>query len=181
MRGYVEPEIDKHMTERAINYSKALSACKLDFSYKRYSFADNAEFRNYVLQSIRDFAMQNPGTWIILNLDFNNIYNTINDPTFFGHLMHDIRALVRELKIDIAGLSISHNELTRLPEDMFAGLSNLQVLLYVATILKFCQNVYLQASRICKNFICARIGYPNCQKVSLKGSHNCGSSILLQL
>ena len=54
--GYVDPVLDERMTERAINYSKALSALELDCSNQRQNFADNEAFRNFVLQSMSNFA-----------------------------------------------------------------------------------------------------------------------------
>ena len=44
IRGYVEPVIDEHMTDRAINYSKVVSAIDLNCSYQRHNFADNGDF-----------------------------------------------------------------------------------------------------------------------------------------
>ena len=123
IRGYVGPVIDKHITERAINYSKALTARELNCSHQRQNFADNSSFRNNVLKSMRDFAAQNPGIWIKLNLKNNNLSN---DPKFFEQLMQDIITLVHELKIDIAKLYLAGNSLTVLPECILVELRHLQ-------------------------------------------------------
>ena len=124
-RGYVGPVIDEHMSERAINYSKAVSAVELRCTNQRHNFADNAGFRDYVLRSLRDFAAHNPDKWIELYLENNQLGN---DPAFFEQLMHDIIAVVHELKIDIAMLLLPGNQLISLPENIFAGLTQLRLL-----------------------------------------------------
>ena len=126
IRGYIEPVLDACMMERAIIYSKALSAVRLDFGFQRKNFADNEAFRNYVQQKIRDFAAQNPGVWITLNLGYNGLGS---NSEFFEQLMHDIMTMAHEFNIDIAAFYLDGNQLTTLPEHIFAGLTQLQELL----------------------------------------------------
>ena len=152
MRGYVEPVLETHMRERAINYSMALSAVDLDFHNQRRKFADNEAFRNHVLQTIRDFAKDNPGKWINLRLRGNNLGN---DPAFFEQLMHDIIAVVHELKIDIAGLSLGHNELTVMPEHVFAGLTQLQELyLYENQLTTLPEHIFEKLTQLKELYLC---------------------------
>ena len=124
VRGYVGPVLDERMTERAINYSKALSAVMLNFASRRHG-AHNKDLRNYVLKSIRHFALPNAGKWIGLNLANNSLGN---DLKFFEQLMQDVIALVRELKIDIATLYLHCNYLAALPTKIFDDLTQLQKL-----------------------------------------------------
>ena len=103
VRSYVDPVIDERMTERAINYSEALSAVELKCGEHRRNFPDNEGFGNYVLQSINDCAAHNPGRCIRLNLEINELGL---DPAFFDRFMHDIIDLVHKQNTEIIVLNL---------------------------------------------------------------------------
>ena len=115
--------LEHRLEEEAINYSKALKTIQLCFLGQRCLFQNNEDFKNNILQAIRDFAQKNPNIWITLNLDRNELGN---DLPFFEQLMQDIINLVHELNIDITRLSLVDNQLETLPEGLFTGLNQLR-------------------------------------------------------
>ena len=108
----LEPAIVTAMEKSAIWESHILNARDLNFAFMRQN-RDNQNFKDYVLQSIKDFSTNNPGTWINLNLDFNNLGN---DLEFLRELLHAVVTTVQSLKIDLASLNLSENQLENLPE-----------------------------------------------------------------
>ena len=61
--------------------------------------------------------------WIKLILAYNSLGN---DLALLRDLLDAIVTTVQSLKIDVASLVLSHNQLTSLPEHLFEGLNNLQ-------------------------------------------------------
>ena len=120
MREAIEPAI----LEAAIWESHILNARSLDL-HKTREHRENRTFKRYVIRKIKNFAQHNPGRWIILDLSYNNLGN---DLEFFRDLLSAIVTTVHRLKIDLASLSLVFNELGSLPDSLFDGLNNLQVL-----------------------------------------------------
>ena len=121
----VEPAIVTAMKEVALWKSCVLNARDLDLREQRKNYSDNQDFKHYVIWRIERFAINNPGTWIKLNLDGNNLGN---DVEFLRDLLHAIATTVHSLKIDLASLALTGNQLESLPEHLFEGLDNLQYL-----------------------------------------------------
>lgn len=117
----IEPAIEKVAILESIWESQIHNARDLDLGGQRQNM-DNQTFKSYVVQRIKDFAANSPGTWIKLNLWFNNLGN---DLTFLGDLLQAIVATVKALKIDLAALNLTNNQLEELPEQLFDGLNNL--------------------------------------------------------
>lgn len=117
----VEPIIITAMEEAAKWESHVLNARRLDLSAQREN-RNNQEFKDYVIQCIKDFATENPETWIGLDLSKNNLGNDVD---FLSDLLQAIVATVHSLKIDLASLYLSNNELASLPEYLLEGLNNL--------------------------------------------------------
>ena len=123
MHEAVEPAITEAMEKAAIWESYVLNARKLDLREQKVNFPNNQAFKDYVIQRIKDFATDNPGIWIELNLSRNNLGN---DPAFLHDLLQAIVTTVYNLKIDLADLDLYNNQLVSLPEHLFAGMNNLQ-------------------------------------------------------
>ena len=70
---------------------------------QRKNYPDNQAFKDYVIQSIKDFATYNPGTWIKLYLSGNNLGN---DWEFLRDLLQAIVTTVHALEIDLALLHL---------------------------------------------------------------------------
>lgn len=97
-----------------------LNASQLDLENERDD--DNQVFKEYVIQSIKDFEEENPRKWIKLNLSYNRLGN---DLEFSKDLLHEIISTVHALKIDLTAIDLSHNGFTTLPEGILGGLNNL--------------------------------------------------------
>ena len=124
VHGAVEPAVVTAMEEAAKWESHILNAGYLDLSEQREN-RDNQAFKDNVIKRIEDFATYYPGKWIKLNLADNNLGN---DSAFLRDLLQAIITTVYALKIDLASLNLSGNQLSSLPEHLFKGLNNLQKL-----------------------------------------------------
>ena len=124
MHKAVEPALEPANEKVAIWQSHVLNARDINLKAQRQN-RDNQAFKDYVIQSIKDFVADNPGTWIKLDLRKNNLGN---DLEFLQDLLHDVVTTVHTLKIDLASLMLFDNELRTLPEHLFEGLNNLQTL-----------------------------------------------------
>ena len=129
----VEPAIEPAMEKVAIWQSQILNAHDLDLKEQSKNYRDNQAFEDYVIQRIKDFATDNPGIWIELNLSRNNLGN---DPAFLHNLLQAIVTTVHSLEIDLASLNLSDNQLASLPADLLDGLNNLRVLILDVNQLK---------------------------------------------
>lgn len=118
----IEPAIETAMEKAALWESQIHSSRDLDLSSKKEN-RDNQTFKNYVIQRIKDFARENPGIWIKLDLSGNSLGY---DAEFLKDLLQAIITTVSSLKSDLASLDLSENKLKILPEHLFAGLNNLQ-------------------------------------------------------
>ena len=121
----VEPAIVTAMENAAIWESQLLNAGYLNLSEQRENYLDNQAFKGYVMQRIKDFATDNPGKWIKLNLAGNSLGN---DLKFLRELFQAIVSTVHSLNIDIVVLGLYSNKLSSLPEHLFENLYNLRLL-----------------------------------------------------
>jgi len=113
-------EMYKRQEPYAIWLSYVLNAKDLNLSNRRNHRFIN-DFIGTVQQQITQFAEQNPGQWIKLNLSWNQL-----TATELSQLLQAVVATVQRLHIDVATLYLHANQLTVLPEHIFAGLNNLQ-------------------------------------------------------
>ena len=120
-----EPELAARQIKLAIWLSNVLNAQYVECHNRRVGPQSNASFQNYVLESIRVFAHNHPGTWIKLNLGGNELGN---DLPFFNTLIQRIVQVTHSLGIDIAKLDLCANDIGTVPEHVFAALGNLQEL-----------------------------------------------------
>ena len=121
IRGAMDPAIQKAATWE----SQVLNALNLDFSNLDRRNHDDHFFINFVIQRIKDFARDYPGTWIKLDLSRNMVGNDLN---FLRDLLQAAVTTAHTLKIDLASLNLSGNQLTTLPEHFFEGMNNLRSL-----------------------------------------------------
>ena len=102
MHEVVEPAITEAMEKAAIWESYVLNARDLNLSFTREN-RDNQAFKDYIIRRIKNFAIDNPGTWINLNLSFSSLGN---DLEFLKDLLQAIVTTVHSLKIDLASLDL---------------------------------------------------------------------------
>ena len=121
----IRKAIDPAILKVALWKSNVLNALYLSLGRQKENHPDNQTFKDYVIQSIKDFAARYPGRWIKLDLSENNLGN---DVEFLIDLLNAVITVAHTFKIDFAYLDLGNNKLASLPEHLFARLNNLQEL-----------------------------------------------------
>ncbi|TET06944.1 hypothetical protein E3J79_00290, partial [Candidatus Dependentiae bacterium] len=115
---FLEDELAQRQLQAAIELSLWLSRRKIDFRRQISNYPDFAQFKEAVLNRLRETAQEHPEQWICLDLSRNNLGSIPSE---------DLRSFLQSIAAyNIVELHLSGNQLTTLPENIFNKLHKLQ-------------------------------------------------------